>query len=239
MELIEAIASCGNYSDGIWTIGDLDADTPVSLVLITKAAIVGNITNVAIVNSSTPDKNTTNNVANNTTTVNNPVVDLEVRKNSDRNVYYVNDTMCWIIEVINHGPCVATEVVAYDVLSDDVEFISCESSKGLYNESSGEWIIGDLAKGEKATLFIYCKVLKEGFITNFVNVTCGVNETNLDNNYANCTVEVTNKTEPAPGPEPTPDEPVKQVMRSTGNPLAYIAIAILIILGSFWSNRKE
>jgi hypothetical protein len=54
-------------------------DATASLVLITQVTKLGHITNIASVNSTTPDNDTTNNIANNTTDVV-PVCDLEITK---------------------------------------------------------------------------------------------------------------------------------------------------------------
>ena len=119
-----------------------------------------------------------------------------------------------------------------------VNFISYDASKGSYNVTSGEWTIGVLANGESATLTIYCTALVEGFITNNVNVTCREPDSNLANNYANCTVEVVNETNPENNTVPEHmDEPIR--LKPAGNPIAYIFVVIMVLLGSFWANRKE
>jgi hypothetical protein len=70
-----------------------------------------------------------------------------------------------------------------------------------------------------------------------VNVTCNETDSDLSNSFDMCTVGVIkNETEPPVGQPGKP--PV--TMKETGNPLAYLVIALVIIFGSFWSeNRKE
>ena len=92
--------------------------------------------------------------------------------------------------------------------------------------------------------------MSEGAITNNAKVVTSSNESNLINNYDNATVDVTEPGEKHHD-EPTPQEnksnpkqepPIKAEvsLKNTGNPIAYLLIAICIILGSFWSrNRKE
>ena len=79
---------------GVWEIGNLDVNNTVSLVLVTKVVVEGNITNVVIVNTSTYEPNKTNNEANNTT-VANPVCDLEIIKLVNASRVYENDLVEW------------------------------------------------------------------------------------------------------------------------------------------------
>ncbi len=238
LKLINADASKGtyNWNTNIWSIDRLESGSSETLTIRTLVLSVGNITNPVEVSSTTPDSNKSNNKANNTTEAF-AIVDLEVKKVSDKNKYHVNDTICWTITVINHGPCDAHDVVAIDVLPSTVNFTSYYASKGSYNVTSGKWTIGDLANGESVTLTIYCVALVEGFITNYVNVTCKEPDSNLDNNYANSTVEIVNETNNSTTPE-HPVEPVK--LKASGNPITYLLVVIFVLFGSFWArNRKE
>ena len=240
LKLIRYTATEGTFdkTTNIWTIGKLASDASATLTIVTEVLSVGNITNPVEVSTSTPDSNKSNNKANNTTEAFTKC-DLEIKKSSDKKVYNVGDEMHWIIEVVNHGPSTATDVVAYDVLSSSVRFVGYTSSKGSYDASTGIWDIGELAKGESAILDITCMVLVKGEITNYANVTSSVNETNLENNHANATVEVTNKTEPQPEPVPetTPEPPV--ILKETGNPIAYLLAAVLALFGSCWLRKKQ
>ncbi|WP_405266951.1 Cna B-type domain-containing protein, partial [Methanobrevibacter sp.] len=237
LRFINAIATKGKYNADtqVWTIGKLASGSSETLQIVTKVLSVGNITNPVEVTTSTPDSNKTNNRANNTTE-GIPIVDLAVFKYADKEAYHVGDKIEWQITVINYGPCDAHGVVASDVLPDGVKFISFKASKGSYDSSTGRWDIGNLTDGESATLYIYCVALVEGMITNEVNVTCNETDSNPSNNFDNCTVEVIkNETEPPVHPEKPP-----VTMKETGNPLAYLVMALVVIFGSLWSeNRKE
>lgn len=72
----------------------------------------------------------------------------------------------------------------------------------------------------------------------------------MSNNYDNATIKVIKNETPAPTPIPTPTPkptpeppepviPVHPTMHSTGNPIAYLIVAIFAILGSFWSRNKK
>jgi uncharacterized repeat protein (TIGR01451 family) len=239
LRFVKSSATKGTYNKktNIWTIGKLNSGSSETLVITTEVLRVGNITNPVEVTSTTPDSNKSNNKANNTTEAI-AIVDLEVIKNADRYIYHVGDKICWTIIVRNNGPCDAHEVVATDKLPSAVKFSYYKASKGHYDVESGEWYIGDLAKGENVTLELFCVALKVGIITNEVNVTCNETDSNPDNNYDNSTVKVINKTTPVPPEPPKPDVPVR--MLETGNPIAYLLVALMLMLGSFWiPNRKE
>ncbi|MBR6993452.1 MAG: DUF11 domain-containing protein, partial [Methanobrevibacter sp.] len=237
LKYIKAIASKGTYNakTQVWTIGKLASGSSVTLKIVTKVLSVGNITNPVEVTTTTPENDTTNNKANNTTE-GIAIVDLAVIKYADKEVYHIGDKIQWIITVVNYGPCDAHDVVAYDVLPDSVKFIGYKASKGSYDASTGRWDIGNLTKDESVTLYIDCIALIDGKITNEVNVTCNETDSNLSNNYDNCTVEVIkNETVPPVHPEKPP-----VTMHATGNLLAYLVMALVIIFGSFWAeNRKE
>lgn len=214
----------------------------VFLILITKILTNGIFNNVVVVNSTTPDSNETNNKANNTTEAF-EICDLELIKSSDKKVYRVGDNMHWIIEVINHGPSPSRGVWVSEVLPSGVKYISYSVSKGNYNKATGNWTIGNMANGEKVILDILCKVIAPGLITNNANVSCSINESDLTNNHDNATVKVIKNVEPkppVPQPVPEPENPVYEAtMHATGNPTAYLLVAVIIIFGTFWSRKEQ
>jgi len=244
LEIVSCTATKGTYDKNsqIWTIGNLNDASSVTLTLVTKVLSVGNITNPVEVSTSTPDNDTTNNRANNTTEAF-EICDLELVKSSDKKVYHVGDKMHWIIKVINHGPSTARGVVVSDVLPSGVKFISYSASKGSYAHSTGEWNVGDVKAGETVVIDILCEVMVEGVIINNANVTSITNDTDLSNNCDNATIKVIkNETRDEPNPEPenpTPEHKSELAMKNTGNPLVYLLVAIFAIFGCFWANKKE
>ena len=79
MKLINYRVSVGNFNEviGEWSIGTLEKDTPVSLVLVTEVLVDGTFINIATVNTTTPESDYTNNRANNTTRAD-PICDLVI-----------------------------------------------------------------------------------------------------------------------------------------------------------------
>ena len=232
-------SSQGKYNDdtGIWTVGKLASGSSARLTIVTNTSKVGNITNPVSVSTTTPESNESNNFANRTTQVN-PLVDLIIKKSSDKLVYNINDTIHWIIKVKNKGPCEAIDVLVQDLLPSGTEFINYTSSKGFFNETEGVWSIGDLEKGEEVEIEIICKAIEYGKFTNYATVTNNVTELNLKDNSDNSTIEIieeNNTNPPVPHPKHVP-----VVMLKTGNPILVLLIVLFAIGGSIrFRNRKE
>uniref|UniRef100_UPI00262FF83A Cna B-type domain-containing protein n=1 Tax=uncultured Methanobrevibacter sp. TaxID=253161 RepID=UPI00262FF83A len=190
LSIISADPSAGSFDEKtrIWEIGDLDIDTPVSLVLVTKVLASGNFTNVVTVNSTTPDSNMSNNKANNTTEAI-PICDLEIIKLVSSKKSFVGEELTWTIRVTNHGPSPALNVKVFEDLPDSLEFIRYEATKGKFNKATNIWTIGKLNNGESVTLKIVTKVLRVGNITNPVEVSTTTPDSNKSNDKANNTTE--------------------------------------------------
>ena len=129
--------------------------------------------------------------------------------------------MYWTIVVTNHGPSTAKDVVVSDVMPSGVKFLSFKASKGSYDPTTGEWDIGELAKGETVTIVIYCNVTAEnGTITSTAVVTSSTHDSNPKNNKDTATITV-EKTQ----------EPVPPKMHPTGNPIVMVVLSLLAIIG--------
>ena len=182
-----------NPTTGIWEIGTLLNKEPRTLVITTVVNITNaTITNVAVVNSTTPDTNESNNKANNTTNVD-PVADLEIIKLVSASTAKKGDVITWTITVTNNGPDVAVNTRVTDKLPAGLIY-NGHKADGLYDPEQGVWIVGDLAKGESKSLVIKTIVnINNGTIENVAVVTSDTPDNNTDNNKANNTTDVENK----------------------------------------------
>ena len=120
-----------------------------------------------------------------------PIVDIDVVKNSDKNIYFLNETVLFTITVSNKGLNNATGVVLKDILPNGLKYISHNATKGSYNYLNGLWTIGELNKDSVVFLTILAQATKLGYIVNNANVSANEAETNYTNNFANKTIEVT------------------------------------------------
>jgi uncharacterized repeat protein (TIGR01451 family) len=165
-------------------IGNLGVNASETLELTTQAVKLGTITNVASVNSTTPDSDESNNKAENTTEVL-PVCDLEITKLVNASSVDVTGLVEWTITVVNNGPCTARDVTVSDVLPDGLKLISANPSVGSY--AYGIWTIGDLTSSSSQTLVLITQVLNEGPIENIVTVDSTTPDSDKSNNKANNT----------------------------------------------------
>ena len=166
------------------TIGRLNVNETVSLMIIAKVIGNGTIPNVVNVTSHENDTNNTNNNGSSDNVTATPVVDLNVTKVANVTVAYIGDYISYTINVTNRGPSNATDVVAYDKLSGLLEFIKFIPSRDdiSYDDTTGKITIGTLKVNETVTLIIIAKVIGNGTIPNAVNVTSHENDTNNTNN---------------------------------------------------------
>ena len=185
-----SVADRGTYDPetGIWTIGDLANGETLTLTIIAKINITGNITNNVSVTGGQYDPELGNN--NDTVTSEIPpsadlVVDKEVVS-----VGNYTDEIEYVITVTNRGPDGATGVVVSDLLPDGLIYSSSVADRGTYDPETGIWTIGDLANGEILTLKITARINVTGNVTNNVNVTGNEHDSNLTNNNDTVTSEV-------------------------------------------------
>jgi uncharacterized repeat protein (TIGR01451 family) len=221
LKLLDAKVNKGSFNmeTCVWTIKSLAKGDGATIKLTTKVGREGYITNPAIVETTTKETDYDNNRANDTVK-GIPIVDLELKKTADKELYKKGEKMYWTITVINHGPSTARDVVVHDTLPSGVKFLSFKASKGSYDPTTGKWDIGELAKGESATIVIYCNVTAEkGTITNYAYVTTSTHESNPDNNKDNDTITVETH------------EPVPPKMHPTGNPIVMVVLSLLAIVG--------
>ena len=200
---VKSILQRGSYSNGKITIGNLAVGERLTFDIITRVNATGTFTNVANVTGREYDYDLSNNKDTKSILIH-PAADLQVTK-------VVNDTkpkygklITWTITVKNNGPNKATNVKVTDLLPKSVIWQN-DDGRGKYDHESGQWNIGELAKGASASLNIVCKVNKTGLTINNVNVTGKEYDYDLTNNIDNETINVA----------PAADLVVKKVVNNT------------------------
>ena len=99
--------------------------------------------------------------------------DLELTKTiTTEPPYAVGDEITWEVEVKNQGPGTALDVVVKDYPPDTtlVTIVSVSPSTGTYDDSTGEWDVGDLDSGDSETLTIVTTIIDRGAIINSAEV---------------------------------------------------------------------
>ena len=175
LSLIKANASVGSYSEGTWIIGTLKAGETQTLTLTTKATKDNiTITNIAKVNTTTPESNYDNNVAQNTTQVKSKA-DLSIVKEVSNPTPNLGDIITYTITVSNKGSGDALDVEINDELPDGLVLVM----------AAGDWKADRLVAGESIKVTLDVLVNKTGEITNTATVT-----STEDNKTTNKTVNV-------------------------------------------------
>ena len=232
-------ASNGGVYDpvtGIITwILNITANSTVDLTVDVCVNKSGNITNTVNVGNKTS----------NCTIESGDIVDLEIHIVADKSEIYVGDNIVYTVTVINNGPSDAINTIANILIPNALSILSYNATKGTFDITSGNWLIGNLTNGEKVVLTFVAKALNEGNSTVYVNVTSETFEVIMENNYDNVTVKVLKKAAPiGPDKQVHPDgsssdnECGKSVnLPNTGNPLVMLLLCILSVI--FVGSRKR
>jgi uncharacterized repeat protein (TIGR01451 family) len=163
-----------------------------------------------------------------------PVSDLSLTKEVNDTKPVVGDTLEYLLTVNNLGPDAATGVSVTEPLASGLQFLSAVASQGTYDPDTGIWDIGTLANGESATLTINALVETAGEIVNEANVQALAYDPNLSNNQASQTIEAQ-----AESVEPEPVEAATVAMQKTGVPIAFMVLAVLLMLGGIVIPKRK
>jgi uncharacterized repeat protein (TIGR01451 family) len=120
-------------------------------------------------------------------------IDLAIIKTVNPTSTFLGGEATYVMLVTNDGPNDATGVTVSDPLPAGVTFISGETSNGgavQFANGVMTALIGDLAKGQSATVSVRVKTNRVGTFTNTAKVSGNEPETNLENNQSSATIEV-------------------------------------------------
>ena len=186
-ELINSTANKGNYAEGIWSVGSLDVDEKAILEILVKVVRTGNFTNAVNVTGDEYDHNASNNQANKSVIVN-PSADLEITKDVNNTSPNYNDLVKWTVSITNNGPDKANGIQIMDLLSENLEMIIYNSTKGFYDD--GMWKFCCLEVGEVVYLEIITRVLEIGETENIATAECDEYDYNPENNRDTASIDV-------------------------------------------------
>jgi uncharacterized repeat protein (TIGR01451 family) len=164
-----------------WNIPLLGVNKTVTWNISVYIARTGNISNSVNVssNESNIGENGTDGSGSGFTA--NKTVNLSITKVSNISESTLNgDLVKYTITVVNHGPDNGTDVVVVDVLDNRLLYISSNATKGIYDNNTSLWTIGDLSVGETVVLDIFVQLNGTGKIVNIAEVSG--NEYNIGEN---------------------------------------------------------
>ena len=197
----KATYSINGIDKGVWigsvNLGTLSSGTTVNVVITVpvKAYVdvgkLNSITNFAsVINSDNKTANDTNIVPIN-------VIDLAINKtaNHQNKTYNYGDNVEYVIEIINNGQGIATNIIATDNLPEGLEFINANVPGGWTLSISNNKITinGEkLANGEKVLITLIAKAAKSNVtIINDIKVNGTGFDSNISNNNDSETIKVT------------------------------------------------
>ncbi|KZX12102.1 beta strand repeat-containing protein [Methanobrevibacter filiformis] len=181
-----------NNATGIWTVGDIEDKTNVTLNMIVQAIKSGTVNNTA--NNVTAIETLVNPNINSTVTITiTPAVNLNITKISNvtgLNTSHIGDHVKYTITVKNNGLDNASNVKVHDILDSKLTYITHNSSTGTYNNTTGLWNIGTLNVNQTATLEIEVIIANIGTIENIANITANEIILNGSNTNTSTTIHV-------------------------------------------------
>ena len=178
-----------NWSPWIspYSIGTLPSSSELTIQIrgIVSPSSTETITNTAIINSTTPDLDTNDNIS----TIDTPLetlADVSVTKISAPNPVVTEDLLTYNIVVSNAGPSDAQNVILIDTIPSEIYNIEFSSDGGLNWNSSwgGFYTIGTLPSNTSKTLQIRGLVASAttSSIANTAIVSSTTSDPNLENN---------------------------------------------------------
>ena len=200
-DVSKATYSVNGIDKGVWignaNLGTISSGMTVNVVITVpvKAYVdvgkLNSITNFAsVINSDKKAANDTNIVPIN-------VIDLAVNKtaNHQNKTYNYGDNVEYVIEIVNNGPGIATDIIATDNLPEGLKFINANVPDGWTLSISNNKITinGEkLANGEKVLITIIAKAAKSNAtLINNIKVNGTGFDSNISNNNDSETVKVT------------------------------------------------
>jgi uncharacterized repeat protein (TIGR01451 family) len=168
----------GTEAAGIvtWALGALPSNSSVTLTVVVRpdASMSGHVMNTASVVATTADPDSTDNDASATVTVDPPgrraAANLSVTKTVNDLAPTTGDLVTYTISITDEGPADATGVVVMDAFPSGLAFVSAEASKGAYDDATGNWEVGDLARGDVEHLDIRARIVSGASIDNVASV---------------------------------------------------------------------
>jgi gliding motility-associated-like protein/uncharacterized repeat protein (TIGR01451 family) len=116
--------------------------------------------------------------------VNNCMADLSIVKTADNMYPLMGQTVVFTIVAANNGDYDVTGVAIIDILESGFTYISSTVTTGSYNNSTGEWSIGDMVSGTSEILTVTATVLSSGSYINTAVISGIETDNNMDNNIS-------------------------------------------------------
>ncbi len=206
---------------GIWNVGTLLNNTNATLNITALVNATGEMINWA------NEANATINVPS--------AANLTITKTANPPILTVGKLVTFIVNVTNNGPDTATGVFVNDKLPNGLTYQSSSATRGSYNSATGVWNIGDMTAGTSETLNLIALVEAIGLYENTAIVGSGTYNPNTANNSSTASVQANDPSTPG-----IPTVEAKTIpMQTTGQPIAYLALAIIMVLAGYVIPKRK
>ena len=200
-DVSKATYSVNGIDKGAWignaNLGTISSGMTVNVVITVPVKAYVDIGKLNSITNFASVINSDNKTANDTNIVQINVIDLAVNKtaNHQNKTYNYGDNVEYVIEIINNGPGIATDIIATDNLPEGLKFINANVPGGWTLSISNNKITinGEkLANGEKVLITIIAKAAKSNAtLINNIKVNGTGFDSNISNNNDSETVKVT------------------------------------------------
>ncbi|TWU38935.1 hypothetical protein Q31b_40130 [Novipirellula aureliae] len=164
---------------GVWTIGDLDANSSATLqieAIPRSNQLFNNVAEIIEADQFDPDSQVNNGDLDeddqDEVQIQPQQIDLSLTKTIDKERPNVGEEVEFLLTVSNAGPSDATGVFVTDSFPAGVELVSATPGQGgSFNTTSGQWNVGVVRANQSATLTLIGRITDVGSYTNSAEVT--------------------------------------------------------------------
>ncbi len=185
--------SAGSFdpASGVWTLGNVAVGAVATLQVTATVLADGPSTNVvAVTAAGLPDPFPANNSATATIVAQPQTADVGITKVPSTTAPTTTAPFTYTLVAYNDGPDPAADVTATDLLPAGLNYVSSSATLGTYDPTTGVWLLGQLANGQRATLTITVQPTTPESVTNTATITSTTLDPNPGNNSASVAVAV-------------------------------------------------
>jgi uncharacterized repeat protein (TIGR01451 family) len=148
------VASVGtvDLTNGVWTVGNLEAGTSATLTITGSASTPQSIEFFAQATASEADVSIADNIAQ--SSVDTLQSDVAVAIKADRATQTINKSVKYTVTATNFGPDIASGISVLVARSAGLSITASSTLKGTFDAATGIWTLGDLLDNKSATLSI-------------------------------------------------------------------------------------
>jgi len=207
-----ATPSVGSLTDRAWVIGDLASGKSETLTVVATVLSTGTHSYLISVLGDQPDPSSLNNNAEAKVVPVQPYVDMTAALSASSLAPEIGGVVTFVVTIENDGMFDATSVEVANQVGPGYTITAVTPSTGTWN--SPNWIVGNVAKGQSATLTIDAKVNESGSYA----VSAEVKSKEADSNTLNNKATIATVPVPGASSKVTYDKDIKPLIVNSCTP---------------------